>query len=323
MKIVGLYSVSFTSKLEPTKTEPMETKRMEKRLKGIFNLKTYNFLVMVLVSVNFFRYIAGLLPVDSKLTSRIILLMWFGLVALCSIVMFISCQRSSHLQAFYTRWNNVCERANSVFVNLKFSRFIRIGTVISWLSVLTDITAIAVLFALSGMDFKHQSIRPFSVSATSICVAGVTVTFASGIITFSISFVIYVCHIIKSSFDQLSEYLRRQIKDGGERIPKCLKECRQLHVDLCECVTILDRTFGMLIAILLAVNLLLVCFILYQIVNFTLSLAMMMVCILWLTSSVATILGVTISTALVHEAVRIRLPLQICVCKFLVQMWKL
>ena len=301
MKLFGIYHLPSSTKVEPSKT--WQTK-LKETVKHINVVGIYSFAVMILIWANFLRYIPGMMPFDSNFSLRIIILIWFGYVAFISTIMFIACGRYSHLQLFYKHWNIVFNDASDVFKNLRLSNFVIIGTVVSWIIALSDLAGIILLFFMEDTEFKKEVIRPFPNRVVITTTLFVIIIFAGGIIAFSISFVIILCHIIKLTFNELSEYLILQIKDGGHRIPKCLMECRQLHVDLCECVTILDRSFGMLLAVLLGVNVPLACFILYQFVSYDLGVIMLSVCVLWFVSSVLTMLVVTISAALVHEAVR-------------------
>ncbi|XP_041354740.1 uncharacterized protein LOC121372476 isoform X2 [Gigantopelta aegis] len=305
MKIFGIYHVTYSTKVVSTSMETSQTEPKERVLKHIFCLRTHSFLLTVLVWANFLRCISSLLPVNSNLNFRIIIMTWLGLVASCSTIMFVACQKSSHLPSFYKHWNDMCEKADALLMNAKFTNFSKAavtGTVLSMIIVLTNLSGILFLIYWEDMGLEEDAIWPFTPSTATTVVLCFIMILASGIHVLYFFFLITLCYIIKSCFYKLSEFLRKQIKDGGEQIPRCLRECRLLHVYLCECVAVLDRTFGILIAIVLATNVPMACFILYQFINYKLSVVISLVFTFWMGTTVLTIAATTISAALVHEA---------------------
>ena len=309
MKLFGVYhDINDLTSVRPTNGKPSQVMPKTKLCSWVTFSRVYCITVLVLMWADLIRYAIAVPPIDEGLTARIVLVVWFVLVALGDLVMFITCENKHYLHAFYKYWNDIYQDTGCVSSECRGKGLVKavvIGTVVGWVWVFFDIVSVLYLNFWTNEGFIETFMKPLPGSDIVYVVVMLLHILATGIYVFPIIFIVVTCHIVKSSFDRLTELVEKHISNSADGVPPKLDKIRRLHLHLCRAVSVLDRTVRLLVAVEYAINIPLACFIVYQLINVKVSLITVIVNVFWLSFGIISICAITLNCAQVHEAVSI------------------
>ncbi|XP_067682713.1 uncharacterized protein [Haliotis asinina] len=305
MKIFGLY---FNPQQDGKKLETSPNRRISKVILNIFSHRMYCYMVLLLLWFNFVRAVVGLFPLNEGLPLRIIFTFWYLLCTLNVTVLLVSCERLSHLRSFYKHWDshfkNIATKEIGCAIKCPVEYF-NLVTSVAWCVVAVSIAACSIVTLGNSPTLKPITgdfTRPFQEEPWEVSLILILYSFNTGAWVFPVIFVVVISKVIKGQFLRFRAVLSEEIQEAGDHIPACLQSLRCHYSQLCQAVAIINRTFKWILGMSFFLQVLLACFISYQLINGPNEIVTTCIYLYWLGGSFVFIILLTGSSSDVHDA---------------------
>ncbi|XP_071078868.1 uncharacterized protein [Haliotis cracherodii] len=307
MKLLGLY---FDPQQDGNMLEQSQNgrKRISTRLLSFFSHQLYCYMVLLLLWFNFVRCFVGIFPLNERLPFRVIPTSWYLQCSLNATIMIISCQRLRHLRSFYNHWdslfkNNVTNQIGCGFICP--IKYLKVATSGGWTLFFINIAAVLII-SLGNLSTSvlllGDLVRPFPSERWAAVLNLILHTFDTGAWIFPVIFVVVVSRVIKGQFLRFGQVLSKQIKEAEDHIPDRLPELRSRYTQLCQAVDIINRTFKWILGLSFFLQVLLACFVSYQMITGKYEMFTTLTYSYWLGSCFVIITLLTSSSSDVHDA---------------------
>ncbi|XP_046582505.1 uncharacterized protein LOC124289873 [Haliotis rubra] len=268
----------------------------------------YCYMVLLLLWFNFARAVVGLFPLNEGLPLRIIFTSWYLQCTLNATIMLVSCQRLSHLRSFYKHWDSLFKNnaTKEIGCGIKCPiEYFKLVTSAGWCVVAVSLTACFIVTLGNSPTLKPVTgdfTRPFQEEPWEVSLILILYTFSTGAWVFPVIFVVVVSSVIKGQFLRFRDVLSKQIQEAGDNIPASLPALRSRYSQLCQTVAIINRTFKWILGVSFFLQVLLACFISYQMINGPKEIVTTFIHSYWLGGSFVFIILLTRSSSDVNDA---------------------
>ena len=307
LQLFGLYIPSNVKHENATKTG-VETDHSKKYIRFF---RMYCYVWFAISTFWVLRYLpafwVGLDFKPDQTANRVIYVSWMTQCYINMIFILRASSSSDRLPAFYKHFNSILTDRCSDMINFKsqclgVQKRIKIATIAAWFVMFVNM-AFSLYLSFNGANDLIKD--PFSsdISFYLFLILGQWYT-ASWI--FPIVFFVSIMSIVCLQFTNFVDAFERFIQ--GDRI--CLfdniRHLRIKHLQLCKCVSILEKDIKFVIGGVYITTLFLSCFIIYQMVTVS-GLQTLHYCTygLWLICNISLLLAISVAASLVNEQVTI------------------
>ncbi|XP_048259664.1 uncharacterized protein LOC124120242 [Haliotis rufescens] len=272
MKIFGFY---FDPQQDSNTLEQSQhgRKRISTWLLAFFSHRVYCYMVLLLLWSNFVRCVVGIFPLNESLPLMLIFTSWYLQCSLNATIMIVSCQRLSHLRSFFQHWDSLFDNNVTKEIGCGFIcpiKYLKVATSCGWALFFINIASVFTITLgnlSTSKPFLGAIVRPFPEEQWAVALSLILHSLNAGAWVFPVIFVVVVSRVIQGQFLRFGQVLSKQIKEADDNIPERLPELRSRYTQLCQAVDIINRTFKWILGLSLFLQVLLACFITYQMIN--------------------------------------------------------
>ena len=226
------------------------------------------------------------------------------------------------LKASHPRWGNqklACQNWDTkvvalmdcleVYLNVnKLQKILTAIFVVGCASILLEICLIpTIIFHQTsfGDTISKLFIAPLPINHYTKVILCVLTVYQSVAWIVPVIHMVVTCIVVRSAFKVCKKALRITVDIGKETntYPTCLYRQRMLHLNITQCLELMDKDFQFMYANVFFTNIPIACFILYQILKTEIDALTLTALIFWLSSTIIFVTVATIAGAAVNNAV--------------------
>ena len=276
---------------------------------GLQFFKVYAYVWLIISTFWLLRYIPSFwVGIDYKpgfTTIRIVQLSWMIQCYTNTIFILRASTSPDRLPAFYQHFNTILTDGCSNCIKMKPNCInvrtrVRVATSIAWIFFASNVTIIT-FYTNRGLNVTVSD--PFS-SDVSYYVFLCIGVWEVGAWIFPIVFNVGILNIVRFQFKSFAALLEKSMKENPNLVLTNIRQMRLKHVQLCKCVTILEKDIKYVIASVYVTTLFIACFIVFQMVTTSeLNTIEYVIYSGWLAQNIGLLLAISIAAALVNEEV--------------------
>ena len=248
---------------------------------------------------------------ETKMNYQIVFLLWY-FQCLVNFLIFLKadCTRFGHLQKVMQFWDcHIIPAMDYLQIDLnmeKFRKWQKIYLIVGVGLALINIVSLGIICSpifSEDNGYHYQYVAPFQNSVALLILALILTVPLIFLWVFPVLSVMTISKLITTAFEGLNKFLEKYLSKTLQSKTCKLYQLRLLHLNLGKMVSDLDNDLGYYYASSFVFSVGISCYILYQVIKFSMSTMNQCVFVMWLVSHLGFLSANSVAAACVSQAV--------------------